>query len=102
MNGSILSVVIFLPLAGVAALAVGGRRMTDEAARWEADLVVVGSHGGGWAHRMLIGSSTERLLNLLPASLLVVPVLRPARRRPVRTRRARTGRARGPKGKVII
>ena len=79
--------------------------IAEEAARWEADLIVVGSHGKGWAHRMLIGSSTERLLNLLPASLLVVPVLRPARRRPVRARRARTGRARGPrgpKGKVIV
>ncbi|HXI65131.1 MAG TPA: universal stress protein [Gemmatimonadales bacterium] len=44
-----------------------------EAAEWNADLLVVGSHGKGWAERMLLGSVTERLLNHLPTSLLVVP-----------------------------
>lgn len=45
----------------------------DEAEAWSADLVVVGSHGRGWAERTLLGSVTERLLRLLAASLLVVP-----------------------------
>ena len=45
----------------------------QEATAWEADLVVVGSHGKGWVDRMLIGSVTERMLNELPTSLLVVP-----------------------------
>jgi hypothetical protein len=40
---------------------------------WRADLLVVGSHGKGWAERMLVGSVTERLINHLPTSLLVVP-----------------------------
>jgi nucleotide-binding universal stress UspA family protein len=40
---------------------------------WQADLLVVGSHGRGWAERLLLGSVTERLLNHLPTSLLVVP-----------------------------
>jgi nucleotide-binding universal stress UspA family protein len=44
-----------------------------EAADWNADLLVVGSHGKGWTERMLVGSVTERLLNHLPTSLLVVP-----------------------------
>ncbi|HET7296474.1 MAG TPA: universal stress protein [Gemmatimonadales bacterium] len=44
-----------------------------EATDWHADLLVVGSHGKGWAERMLVGSVTERLLNQLPTSLLVVP-----------------------------
>jgi nucleotide-binding universal stress UspA family protein len=44
-----------------------------EAAEWHADLLVVGSHGKGWAERLLVGSVTERLLNHLPTSLLVVP-----------------------------
>jgi nucleotide-binding universal stress UspA family protein len=44
-----------------------------EAAEWNADLLVVGSHGKGWAERMLLGSVTERLLNYLPTSVLVVP-----------------------------
>ncbi len=41
---------------------------------WGADLVVVGSHGKGWAERLILGSVTERLLRALPCSLLVVPV----------------------------
>jgi nucleotide-binding universal stress UspA family protein len=48
-----------------------------EATEWQADLLVVGSHGKNWAERVLIGSVTERLLNHLPTSLLVVPVLQP-------------------------
>jgi len=45
-----------------------------EAAQWRADLLVVGSHGKGWVKRMLVGSVTERLINNLPTSLLVVPM----------------------------
>jgi nucleotide-binding universal stress UspA family protein len=48
--------------------------VVKDAADWRADLVVVGSHGKGWVDRLLIGSVTERLLNHLPTSLLVVPV----------------------------
>lgn len=51
-----------------------------EATDWQADVVVVGSHGKGFVERMLVGSVTERLLNHLPsAMLLVVPAGRPAR-----------------------
>ncbi|KPK05524.1 MAG: hypothetical protein AMS20_06300 [Gemmatimonas sp. SG8_28] len=49
------------------------RTIADEAAAWEADLVVVGSHGKGWVDRVLLGSTTERLLNRLPCSTLVIP-----------------------------
>jgi len=35
----------------------------------------MGSHGKGWATRVLVGSVTERLLNHLPTSLVVVPVV---------------------------
>ena len=45
-----------------------------EVSEWGADLLVVGSHGKGWAERVLVGSVTERLLNRLPTSLIVVPV----------------------------
>jgi nucleotide-binding universal stress UspA family protein len=48
--------------------------LLQEVADWDADLVVVGSHGKGWVDRLLVGSVTERLLNRLPTSLLVVPV----------------------------
>lgn len=46
----------------------------DEAASWHADLVVVGSHGKSWTQRLMLGSVTERLLNHLPTSLVVVPI----------------------------
>lgn len=45
-----------------------------EATDWQADVLVVGSHGKGWAQRVLLGSVTERLINQLPTSLLVAPV----------------------------
>jgi nucleotide-binding universal stress UspA family protein len=51
-----------------------GRAIAEEAEAWGADLVVVGSHGKGWVDRVLLGSTTERLLNRLPTSVLVVPV----------------------------
>ena len=51
--------------------------LAAEAAEWRADLLVVGSHGKGWVERALLGTVTERLLNQLPVSLLVVPVRKP-------------------------
>lgn len=50
------------------------RVIAEESALYDADLVVVGSHGKGWVDRLVIGSTTERLLNHLPTSLLVVQV----------------------------
>jgi len=73
------------------------------ATEWGADIVVVGSHGKGWVDRVLIGSTTERLLAALPAGLLVVPTGRRAaaqRRMPPKAgasvrRRARSRSKRG-------
>ena len=48
--------------------------IAEEAAAWQADVAVVGSHGKGAFDRALLGSVTEGLLRELPASLLVVPV----------------------------
>jgi len=55
---------------------VGGARtvLEEECRTWEADVLVVGSHGRGWVHRVMIGSTTHRLLEDLPTSVLVVPV----------------------------
>jgi len=74
-----------LPIAPADRLIRRGRAdeaIAESAAAWHADLVVVGSHGRSWVDRLLIGSTTERLLNRLPASLLVVPIHKPAARRP--------------------
>ncbi|MFQ6045246.1 MAG: universal stress protein [Gemmatimonadales bacterium] len=54
--------------------------VAEVANEWNADLLVVGSHGKGWVDRMLIGSTTERLINRLPASMMVVPVPAPTER----------------------
>lgn len=60
--------------------AVADTGIAAEAQAWNADVVVVGSHGKGFVERMLVGSVTERLLNQLPAPLLlVVPAGKPAR-----------------------
>ncbi len=52
--------------------------ITSEVTLWRADLLVVGSHGKGWVDRLLIGSTSERLLHVLPAPTLVIPVSQPA------------------------
>lgn len=44
-----------------------------EVRRWNADLVVVGSHGRRGLSRWVLGSVTEQLLHHAPASVLVVP-----------------------------
>ena len=46
----------------------------EEVEAWNASLVVMGSHGKNWIDRVLMGSSTERILNDLPISTLIVPV----------------------------
>jgi nucleotide-binding universal stress UspA family protein len=50
--------------------------IVESAINWQADLVVVGSHGKGWTDRLLLGSTTEKLLDKLPSHLLVTPVSR--------------------------
>jgi nucleotide-binding universal stress UspA family protein len=70
--------------------------IVGEASSWPADVIVVGSHGKGLVERVLIGSTTERLVNALPASLLVVPTWparKPARALTRPRRRARAARA---------
>ena len=52
--------------------------LTAEARQWHADLIILGSHGRGWVDRLLIGSTSERMLNVLPTSILVIPVTKPA------------------------
>jgi nucleotide-binding universal stress UspA family protein len=76
---------------------VAADTIAEEAAGWAADVVVLGSHGKGWVERLLVGTATERLMTLLPASLLIVPA-RPAERPadwPARE-------VREPKGMIVI
>lgn len=42
------------------------------AEEWQADLIVIGSHGRGFWNRMLLGSVTDALVHHAPCSVLVV------------------------------
>jgi len=44
-----------------------------EAAEWQADLIVVGTHGRRGVPRLLLGSVAETLLRRAPVSVLVIP-----------------------------
>ena len=44
----------------------------EEAERWGADLIVVGSHGYGFWHRLLLGSVSQGLAAAAPCSVEVV------------------------------
>jgi nucleotide-binding universal stress UspA family protein len=47
-------------------------RIVEEAERWGADLIVLGSHGHGAAMRMLLGSVSHRVILHAPCSVEVV------------------------------
>lgn len=63
-----------VPVEQVVRCGAPARTVAEEASQWGGDLVVVGTHGKGWVDRVLLGSTTERLLNRLPCSVLVIPV----------------------------
>ncbi len=44
----------------------------DEAKKFEADLIVVGSHGYGFFERMLLGSISDYVVHHAPCSVLVI------------------------------
>lgn len=48
------------------------RVIVDKAAEWDADLIVVGSHGRGFWGRMMLGSVSDAVLHHAPCSVLVV------------------------------
>jgi universal stress protein E len=56
---------------------VGGAAvvLSEQARYWQADLLVVARHDRGALDRLVLGSVTERLLDGLPTSILVVPAI---------------------------
>jgi nucleotide-binding universal stress UspA family protein len=48
------------------------RRIVEEAQKWEADLIVIGSHGYGFWERMMLGSVSQSVMQHAPCSVLVV------------------------------
>lgn len=53
-----------------------GERLGDRVARmalaWQADLIVVGTHGRRGVERVLMGSGAEEIIRLAPAPVLVI------------------------------
>jgi len=49
-----------------------GETAADAAKRWNADLLVVGTHGRRGIGRMLLGSGAEQIIRLAPVPILVV------------------------------
>jgi nucleotide-binding universal stress UspA family protein len=62
-----------------------------ECGHWQADVVVLGSHGKGWLERVMMGSVAERILAVRPAAVMVVPLRAPV----TSPRAARTARRAG-------
>ncbi|CUJ59319.1 universal stress protein [Achromobacter kerstersii] len=48
------------------------QRVVDEAVSWQADLIVVGTHGRRGVRRMVLGSSAEGILRTAPVPVLLV------------------------------
>ncbi len=46
--------------------------IVEEAKKWKADLIVIGSHGYGFWERMLLGSVSNAVVHHAPCSVLVV------------------------------
>jgi nucleotide-binding universal stress UspA family protein len=46
--------------------------IVEEAEKWGADLIVVGSHGYGWWERILLGSVSQAVIHHAPCSVEVV------------------------------
>jgi nucleotide-binding universal stress UspA family protein len=49
-----------------------GDVVADEAEAWEADLIVVGTHGRRGVGRVLLGSGAEQVIRLAPAPVLSI------------------------------
>jgi nucleotide-binding universal stress UspA family protein len=66
--------------AGVPAQASSGRAMdarvcdviVDEARRWNADLIVLGTHGRRGVRRLMLGSDAEAVLRQAPCDVLLI------------------------------
>ena len=48
------------------------RVIVEEAEKWGADLIIVGSHGAGFLERSFIGSVSDTVVHHAPCSVLVV------------------------------
>ena len=52
--------------------------IVEEARRWQADLIVLGTHGRRGLNRLLLGSVAEAVVRISPVSVLLARAARPA------------------------
>ena len=50
-----------------------GDTVASEARQWEADLIVVGTHGRRGISRVMLGSGAEQVIRAAPVPVLVIP-----------------------------
>ncbi len=70
-----------LPVDTVLDDTLGGRvadLVVAQAAKWPADLIVIGTHGRRGVGRLLMGSGAEQILRLAPVPVLLVRAVEPA------------------------
>jgi nucleotide-binding universal stress UspA family protein len=63
-----------IPESVVVASGTTWKRIVDMAREWNADLIVMGTHGATLKHK-LIGSTAERVVRHAPCPVLVVPIV---------------------------
>ncbi len=49
-----------------------GREIVEEAERWDADLIIMGSHGYGFWKRAYLGSTSDKVIHYAPCSVLII------------------------------
>jgi len=49
-----------------------GQTVADEAASWNADLIVLGTHGRRGVGRVLLGSGAEQIIRMAPCAVLSI------------------------------
>ena len=64
---------------GVVRIGDPAETIVSEAAAWDADLLVVGTHARGWAARLALGSVAEVALRDAPCNVLAIPPRKPAK-----------------------
>ncbi len=59
--------------------------VADEARRWNADLIVVGTHGRRGVGRILMGSGAEQIVRMAPVPVLVIRSPQPEADKPAKS-----------------
>ena len=67
-----------IPVSIVVKQGTPAKSIVDTAASWNADLIVIGSHGRGFWGRMTLGSVSDAVVHHAPCSVLIAKVAKTA------------------------